>query len=100
MERLPDGRVAGIVVIETKSGSDARAVVLKYEGKDLVGEQISDPNYQKFKTVLAYLPFLDKPEEFVTVVKEYRITADQVKKLTTAGVNPYEELGYVKVTSN
>jgi formylmethanofuran dehydrogenase subunit E-like metal-binding protein len=98
VERLPDGRVAGILAIET--GAVAKAVVLKYEGKDLVGEEITDPNHSRFRTVLAYLPHLDSPEEFVTVVKEYRITANQVRKLTLAGVNPYEELGYVKVTSN
>lgn len=100
IERLPEGRVAGILAIETKNGSGARAVVLKYEGKDFVGEEITDPNFRKFKAVLAYLPYLDNPEEFVTVAKEYRIPADQLQKLTAAGVNPYEELGYVKVMSN
>ena len=96
LERLPDGRVAGILAIEMKRGSDARAVVLKYEGKDLIGEEISNPNYSRFRTVLAYLPYFDRPEEFVTAVKEFRITTDQVQKLTVAGVNPYEELGYIK----
>ena len=100
LKKLPEGRVAGILAIEAKNGSDARAVVLKYEGKDLVGEEISNPNYRKFRTVLAYLPYLDTPEAFVTVAKEYRIRVDQVQTLTAAGVNPYEELGYVKVMSN
>jgi hypothetical protein len=39
------------------------------------------------------LKYLDQPEKFVTVAKEFPINGEMYKKMVTAGFNPYEAAG-------
>jgi len=42
------------------------------------------------------MPYLDKPADFVKVVKEVEVSPQMYTKITTAGVNPYEVIGLTK----
>jgi formylmethanofuran dehydrogenase subunit E-like metal-binding protein len=41
------------------------------------------------------MSYLERPEEFVNVVKEFEVSPERLTRLTMAGVNPYEEIGFV-----
>ncbi|RLB05287.1 MAG: hypothetical protein DRG50_07485 [Deltaproteobacteria bacterium] len=41
------------------------------------------------------MPYLERPGEFVNVVKEFEVSPEMLTKFTMAGVNPYEEIGFV-----
>ena len=41
------------------------------------------------------MPYLEKPEQFVRVVKEFEVTPEMLVRLTMAGINPYKEVGFV-----
>lgn len=47
----------------------------------------------RLKEDIALMDYLDKPEEFVSTIKEFDTTPEQIEKLTAAGVNPLVELG-------
>lgn len=47
----------------------------------------------RLKQDIALMDYLDKPEEFVSTIKEFDATPEQIEKLTSAGVNPLVELG-------
>jgi formylmethanofuran dehydrogenase subunit E-like metal-binding protein len=97
---LVDSAVAGILLIENRNRNEGLAIILQFKWKeeieDTSGDKQSDPNHRKLQAILNLLPYLDKPENFVEVLKEYKMSADKLKRLTIAGVNPYEELGFVK----
>ena len=48
----------------------------------------------KFNSKL--MPYLDKPANFVKVVKEVEITPEMYTEMTLAGKNPYKVIGLVK----
>ncbi|MBE9482841.1 MAG: hypothetical protein IMY88_04090, partial [Chloroflexi bacterium] len=47
----------------------------------------------RLKEDIALMDYLDKPEEFVSTIKEFDTTPEQIEKLKAAGVNPLVELG-------
>ena len=47
----------------------------------------------RLKQDIALMDYLDKPEEFVSTIKEFDTTPEQIEKLKAAGVNPLVELG-------
>ena len=47
----------------------------------------------RLKQDVALMDYLDKPEEFVSTIKEFDTTPEQIEKLQSAGVNPLVELG-------
>jgi formylmethanofuran dehydrogenase subunit E-like metal-binding protein len=99
-ESLLSTRVAGVLLIRKLNESAVNAYVLEFNWKDVgdeaPGGEGSSPNYERLQRILGYLHHLGRPEEFVRVAKQYEISADKAQKLAYAGVNPYEELGFLK----
>jgi formylmethanofuran dehydrogenase subunit E-like metal-binding protein len=97
---LLDSTVAGILVIENRVENEGTAFILNFNWKEETsgtsGDKISDPNHRKLQTILNFIHHLNKPENFVHVLKQYDLSADKLKRLTIAGINPYEELGFIK----
>ncbi|RLG19173.1 hypothetical protein DRN63_00095 [Nanoarchaeota archaeon] len=98
---------AGIYIRTSKTYGEGDAAVLKFDWDKAA--KLCDVNRSYFKDFKSYkwwwarlkmniclMSYLDKPEEFVSTVKTFHLSADQHYKLHTAGVNPYEELGFIK----
>ena len=50
----------------------------------------------KLQMILGMLPYLERPDEFVSVVKEFDVTPQMLERLTTAETNPYKWLDLTK----
>jgi formylmethanofuran dehydrogenase subunit E-like metal-binding protein len=50
----------------------------------------------RIKSSWSLIPYLDRPERFVSVSKEVEITPHMLKKMKMAGENPYQVIGLVK----
>ncbi len=51
---------------------------------------------EKLLMTLGMLPYLETPDEFVKVVKEFDVTSQMLERLTTAETSPYKWLGLAK----
>lgn len=108
-ETLSDN-IAGVLVIWNKKVKKGRAVALRYNwGK---AWQVSGVTIEEFKPKggpknpifwssrikcnSGLMPYLNKPEAFVTVVKELEINPRMYTQMTIAGVNPYKVIGLIK----
>jgi formylmethanofuran dehydrogenase subunit E-like metal-binding protein len=108
-EKLSDN-IAGILVIWNKKAKKGTAVALRYNwGK---AWQVSGVTVEEFKPKggpknpifwssrikcnLGLMPYLNKPESFVTVVKELEINPQMYTQMTISGVNPYKVIGLSK----
>jgi formylmethanofuran dehydrogenase subunit E-like metal-binding protein len=108
-ETLSDN-IAGILVIWNKKAKKGTAVALRYNwGK---AWQVSGVTVEEFKPKggpknpifwssrtkcnLGLMPYLNKPESFVRVVKELEINPQMYTQMTIAGVNPYKVIGLSK----
>ena len=109
-ESLKIGNIAGIYIAWNKSIGKGRAVVLAFnwdKACKMAGLNRSD--FKKFKTYhwwvarlkmnLFFMDYLDKPEVFVSKVKEFEIDSKTLNEFEKAGVNPYEALGLTKQKS-
>ena len=102
-EQLPP--VAGIYVRWDRSEDRGDAVVLTFDWDkacSVCGVERSwfkkfdsyEWWYARLKVDLDLLDYLDKPEEFISVVKEFQVnSSSELNALSTAGVNPYVEIG-------
>jgi len=98
-EALEKPDVAGIMVIKGEKGRGGKALVLSFnwdKANELSGAGNLDGLRARLQMITGIIPYLEKPELFVRVLKEYTINAERITRLTLAGVNPYEELGFVK----
>lgn len=98
-ERLVNPSVAGIMLINMGDKKGAKAVILSFDwdkASELAGSKNLEGLQSRLKTITGLIPYYDKPGLCVNVLKEYDITSETAEKLTLAGVNPYEELGFVK----
>lgn len=107
---LPDPDVAGILVLWEEDKKAGRAVVLKfnweeaYRASGVRAEKIrpaggmNNPLFwtSRIKAALGLISYLDEPERFVGVLAEVTIDTAGLGKLSQAGSNPYEVLGYVR----
>lgn len=99
--------IAGIYVAWNRSAGKGRAVILTFDWNkacEMAGVNRSD--FKKFNTYYWWLArlkldlfmmnYLDKPETFVSKVKEFEIDSKTLNKLNTAGVNPLVELRLIE----
>ncbi len=99
--------IAGIYVAWNRSAGKGRAVILTFDWNkacEMAGVNRSD--FKKFNTYhwwlarlkldLFMMNYLDKPETFVSKVKEFEIDSKTLNKLNTAGVNPLVELRLIE----
>jgi len=88
-EELTFENPAGILLISGQDKTKTKAVVFSFDWEKLRQED-------KLKMALEIIPYLDRPEELVKVVKEAQVPPDIIEKLTTAETNPYKWLRLTK----
>ena len=102
--------IAGILVIWNNKKNKGRAIALRYNwGKACEVSGVKKKDFKpeggkknpvfwttRVKCNWGLMPYLDKPGNFVKVVKELEISPQMYSKMTSAGVNPYKVLGLTK----
>ncbi len=98
MAHLKSPDAAGIFVIRHTDGSGTAVVpVFDWErASELSGAADLKGIPQRIVSVTGLLPYFDTPGALVRIVHESPVTAEQIERLPLAGVNPYEEIGFVK----
>jgi len=80
---------AGILLISGENKTKTKGVVFAFDW-DKVRQD------DKLKMALGMIPYLERPEELVKVVKEVQVTREVIERLTMAETNPYKWLGLTK----
>jgi formylmethanofuran dehydrogenase subunit E-like metal-binding protein len=103
----PSGRWAGIMVIWDSQKKKGKAIALQFDWNEaykLARITASDFNPKggtsnpafftaRIKSSWSLIPYLDRPERFVSVGEEVEITPDMLKRMKMAGENPYQVIG-------
>ena len=88
-EELKFENAAGILVVWNKKENKGNGVALKFNWDKARRKD-------KLQMILGMLPYLDRPDEFVSVIKEFNVTPQMLERLTTAETNPYKWLDLTK----
>ncbi len=102
--------VAGILVKWNKTEDNGTGVVLQFNWTEantvsnINGSSYFPPGFtanpifwtSRLKGDWGLMPYLDQPEKFVEVAKEFNVTAEMLSRLELAGVNPYVEIGMIE----
>ena len=106
----PNDNIAGILVVWNNKAKKGKAVAFRYDwGKACQVSGVTKKDFSpkggkknpvfwstRVKCNWSLMPYLDKPADFVKVVKEVEVSAQMYTKMTSAGVNPYEVIGLTK----
>lgn len=106
----PNDNIAGILVIWNNKAKKGKAVAFRYDwGKAWQVSGIDRKDFKpkggkenpvfwatRVKCNSGLMPYLNKPADFVKVVKELEVNPQMYTKITIAGVNPYEVIGLTK----
>lgn len=96
---LKDSSVAGIALISSGEHDSITAHILSFDW-DKARKYAHSSDYNDIqatiRTITGLIPYYEKPELFVQVLKTVTITEAQAQRLSLAGVNPYAELDFVK----
>ena len=106
----PNDNIAGILVIWNNKAKKGKAVAFRYNwGKVCQISGVEKKDFKpkggkknpvfwttRLKCNWCLMPYLDKPGDFVKVVKEVEISPRMYTRMTSAGVNPYEVLGLTR----
>jgi len=98
-ESLRDDSAAGIFIIRENRTGGGKAVVISYDwdkAAALSGATGFEGIQQRIKVVTGLVPYIDKPELLVNVLHEAAVTDEQISRMTEAGINPYEEIRFIK----
>ena len=90
-EKIGFENPAGILVVWNQKESKGKGVVFDFDW-----DKASRKDKDKLKTMLGLLPYLERPEAFVGVVKEFDVTPEMLQRLTIAKTNPYIWLDLTK----
>jgi formylmethanofuran dehydrogenase subunit E-like metal-binding protein len=85
---------AGILLITDKKTGAGRGVVFSFDFDKI--RQLVPKDSPKPALVLALVAYLDQPQHFVSVPKEFEVTPKMTEEMTTAGFNPYEAAGLTR----
>jgi len=88
-EELKFENAAGILVVWNKKENKGNGVALKFNWDKARRKD-------KLQMILGMLPYLERPDEFVSVIKEFNVTPQMLERLTTAETNPYKWLDLTK----
>ena len=88
-ENLKFQNTAGILVLWNKKESKGNGVVLEFNWEKARRKD-------KLQMIFGMLPYLERPDEFVRVVKEFNVTPQMLERLTTAETSPYKWLDLTK----
>jgi formylmethanofuran dehydrogenase subunit E-like metal-binding protein len=90
-EKIGFENPAGILVVWNQKKSKGKGIVFDFDW-----DKARRKDKDKLKTMLGILPYLERPEAFVGVVKEFDVTPEILARLTTAETNPYKWLDLTK----
>jgi formylmethanofuran dehydrogenase subunit E-like metal-binding protein len=110
LDEKPTDNIAGILVIWNNKAKKGKAVAFRYDWgkacqvsgldrKDFIPEGgKKNPVFwtTRVKCSWGLMPYLNKPADFVKVVKEVEVSSQMYTKMTIAGVNPYEVIGLTR----
>jgi formylmethanofuran dehydrogenase subunit E-like metal-binding protein len=88
-ENLKFENTAGVLVVWNKKESKGNGVVLEFNWEKARRKD-------RLQMIFGMLPYLERPEEFVRVVKEFDVTPQILERLTTAETSPYKWLDLTK----
>lgn len=88
-ENVKFENAAGILVVWNKKENKGNGVVLEFKWDRARRKD-------KLQMILGMLPYLERPDEFVGVIKEFNVTPQMLERLTTAETNPYKWLDLTK----
>jgi len=88
-EELTFENPAGLLLISGEDKTKTKGVVFSFDWDKVRQED-------KLKMALEMIPYLERPEDLVRVVKEIQVTPEVIEKLTMAETNPYKWLGLTK----
>ncbi|MDY6987354.1 MAG: FmdE family protein [Thermodesulfobacteriota bacterium] len=88
-EALTFKNPAGILLISGEDKTKTKGVVFSFDWQKVRQED-------KLMMALGMIPYLERPEELVKVVKEIQVTPEITEKLTMAETNPYKWLGLTR----
>jgi len=105
--------IAGILVIWNNKAKKGKAVAFRYDwGKACKVSGVEKKDFKpkggknnpvfwttRVKCNWGLMTYLDKPGDFVTVVKEVEVSPQMYTKMTSAGVNPYEVIGLTQMNT-
>jgi formylmethanofuran dehydrogenase subunit E-like metal-binding protein len=80
---------AGMLIIWNEPENTGKGVVFSFDWEKARRED-------KLQMAMDLLPYAEKPEEFVTVVRETELTPEMMEELKTADTNPYRWFGLTK----
>ena len=98
-QQLGDPDAAGILVVDRGKDRASTALVLKFDwdkARQLSGAAGLEGLPARLQTVVGLVPYYGTPDSLVSVLSDQEITSQQLTRLTIAGVNPYEELGFLR----
>ncbi|MDY6989318.1 MAG: FmdE family protein [Thermodesulfobacteriota bacterium] len=82
---------AGILVVWDQKKSKGKGVVFDFNWK-----KAQRKDKDKLKTMLGMLPYLERPETYVGIIREFDVTQQMLERLTRAERNPYKWLDLAK----
>lgn len=85
---------AGILLITDKQTGEGRGIAFSFDFDKI--NKLAPKDTPKAALVLAIVDYLDQPQRFVGVAKEFDVTPEMAETITTAGSNPYEVAGLTK----
>lgn len=85
---------AGILLITDNKTGAGRGVAFSFDFDKI--NQLVPKDTPKAALVLAIVDYLDQPQRFVNVAKEFDVTPEMAQEMTIAGFNPYEVAGLTK----
>jgi formylmethanofuran dehydrogenase subunit E-like metal-binding protein len=80
---------AGMLIIWNEPENTGKGVVFSFDWEKARRED-------KLQMAMDLLPYAEKPEAFVTVVRETELTPEAMEELKTADTNPYRWFGLTK----
>ena len=104
--------VAGILVKWNETEGNGTGVVLQFNWTEanavsnINGSSYFPPGFtanpifwtSRLKGDWGLMPYLDAPDKFVEVAREFDVTSEMLSRLEMAGVNPYVEIGMLEET--
>ncbi|MBI9089736.1 MAG: hypothetical protein JEZ12_11005 [Desulfobacterium sp.] len=82
---------AGMLLITDKKTGAGKGVVFSFDFDRM--RTLAPKESPKAALVFALVDYLDEPQRFVTVAKEFEVTGKMAEEMITAGSNPYEVAG-------
>jgi formylmethanofuran dehydrogenase subunit E-like metal-binding protein len=97
MDQVQEG-IAGIFIRWNRHTQKGQGLVLTL---DWSGDAIIPADAPRIDRALAMMEYVDKPETFVSTLKEFQVTGEEeLNGLKSSGITPYEKLGLLRGTSD